>query len=527
MAINVPIISQFEDKGVRKAIDEFKKLEGPAKKASFAIKQAFIPAAAAVTGLAVAAFGAAQAAMEDAASQAKLADQLERTTGATTDQVAAVEDFISQMQLATNVADTDLRGALSRLATVTGDVTRAQDLLKLATDISAATGKDLAAVTEALSKAYGGNLTALQRLDPSLRELIKSGATFDEVGQQLAATFGGAAADAVNTTEGQFKNMQIRIGELQESIGALILPIAERLLPVLQSVAGFVERNSRVIVILAGVIGGLATAVIAVNAAMTAYAAITKAVTVVTAAYNAVLAMNPVVLVTVAIVALVAALVIAYTQFETFRNIVDGVFRAFQTVVRIVIDFVMGYFNALRNVVMGFVNILRGIFQGDLSQVLDGFKQLFSGAINTVLQFFIGLPRAIFQNIGGAMLDLGRNIVNAIIDGIKSAAGGIGSAILGAIPGGGAIKSAVGGIGKAVGKIWPFAEGGIVTGPTLGLVGEAGPEAIIPLDKLGQIGGLGGNTINITVTSADPQAVIQAIRTYNRTNGPAPITIAS
>ena len=61
-----------------------------------------------------------------------------------------------------------------------------------------------------------------------------------------------------------------------------------------------------------------------------------------------------------------------------------------------------------------------------------------------------------------------------------------------------------------------FAEGGIVTGPTLGVVGEAGPEAIIPLDR-----GMGGQTVvNVTVTSADPQAVVEAIRRYTRNNGP-------
>lgn len=38
----------------------------------------------------------------------------------------------------------------------------------------------------------------------------------------------------------------------------------------------------------------------------------------------------------------------------------------------------------------------------------------------------------------------------------------------------------------------PFADGGIVTGPTLGLVGEAGPEAIVPLDRADQVRGVGG-----------------------------------
>jgi SLT domain-containing protein len=42
----------------------------------------------------------------------------------------------------------------------------------------------------------------------------------------------------------------------------------------------------------------------------------------------------------------------------------------------------------------------------------------------------------------------------------------------------------------------PRAEGGIVTKPELSLVGEAGPEAIIPLS---QLGGMGGNSVTVNV----------------------------
>jgi phage-related minor tail protein len=52
----------------------------------------------------------------------------------------------------------------------------------------------------------------------------------------------------------------------------------------------------------------------------------------------------------------------------------------------------------------------------------------------------------------------------------------------------------------------------------LGLVGEAGPEAIIPLDRMGSMGGQTYVTIN--VTGADPQAVVEALRRYTRANGP-------
>lgn len=70
--------------------------------------------------------------------------------------------------------------------------------------------------------------------------------------------------------------------------------------------------------------------------------------------------------------------------------------------------------------------------------------------------------------------------------------------------------------------ITAFANGGIVTSPRLGLVGEAGPEAIIPLSKLGAM----GNTYQISVNAGigDPREigrqVVDAIKQYERTAGP-------
>jgi hypothetical protein len=73
-----------------------------------------------------------------------------------------------------------------------------------------------------------------------------------------------------------------------------------------------------------------------------------------------------------------------------------------------------------------------------------------------------------------------------------------------------------------------LAEGGIVTGPTLAMIGEAGPEAVVPLSKMGGMGG--GITVNVNgglATSAEiGQAVVNAIRAYNRSAGPANIQVA-
>jgi hypothetical protein len=72
-----------------------------------------------------------------------------------------------------------------------------------------------------------------------------------------------------------------------------------------------------------------------------------------------------------------------------------------------------------------------------------------------------------------------------------------------------------------------LAEGGIVTGPTLAMIGEGnGPEAVIPLSKLGSMGFGGGAGITVNVNGGDPNAVVAALRTYMFRNGPLPITVA-
>ena len=76
-----------------------------------------------------------------------------------------------------------------------------------------------------------------------------------------------------------------------------------------------------------------------------------------------------------------------------------------------------------------------------------------------------------------------------------------------------------------------MADGGIVTGPTLALIGEAGSEAVIPLNQMGKMGG-GGGAITVNVngglsTSAEiGRAVVDAIRQFNQVSGPANIRVA-
>jgi ElaB/YqjD/DUF883 family membrane-anchored ribosome-binding protein len=286
MAIRIPIITDFQGDGLKKTFEEFKKLETNSAKASFALKKAFIPATAALAGLTAGLVMSSKAAAEDQAAQAQLARQLKATTGATDNQIKANEDFITSLSRTVAVADDELRPALSALVIGTGDLASAQDALKTVLDVSAATGKGVQEVADAVSKAYGGNMKAIKQLSPELFKLIKDGASVDEVMQSLASTFGGAASTAANTAQGKFKNLTIQLGEAKEAIGTALLPVVEIMVDAFTNFAIWAQKNTGVIVGIATAIGLIAGAILGANIAMAAW----KAVSVITAAVNYALA---------------------------------------------------------------------------------------------------------------------------------------------------------------------------------------------------------------------------------------------
>ncbi len=181
--------------------------------------KAFLGLATAV-GTAAFAIGvsAVKAAIEDEKAQVSLAQTLRNTTKATDQQIAATEDYIDATARATGVADDQLRPSLDRLVRSTQDVTKAQKLQQLALDIAAGTGKDLAAVTEALGKAYDGNLGALKRIGVPLDENIVKTKDFDAAVIALSNTFAGQAAAAAETFAGRMSRVQIAVDEAKEQI---------------------------------------------------------------------------------------------------------------------------------------------------------------------------------------------------------------------------------------------------------------------------------------------------------------------
>lgn len=274
MSIDIGIISSFSAKGIESALKSFRQLETTSQKAQFAISKAAVPAAAALGALAVAAALSVKGAIEDEAAQSALARQLVVSTGATDETIASVERYIDSLGKSVAVTDTEARPAFANLALATGDVTKAQDLLNIAIDTATATGKPLAEVTEAISKAFAGNTKGLKALSPELFDIIKKGASAADAFAVLEKNFGGAGELAANTTAGQMKVLKIQLDETQEAIGSALIPVLELVLPLIKNLGNFAQNNTGFIIAFGVAVGGLAVAIVAAKVALAAQKAI-------------------------------------------------------------------------------------------------------------------------------------------------------------------------------------------------------------------------------------------------------------
>lgn len=275
-SVNIPIISEFDAKGTQKAVKEFQSLQGVGAKTGFVLEKAFVPAIAALGVLTAVVGKATKAAMEDEAAQVELARQLKATTQATDAQVASAENFISVLSRQTAMADDQLRPALANLVRATGSLELSQKAMAVTADLATAKNIDMESASSAVAKALAGQTAALVKLDPSLKDLIDKSSSADDILKALNDTVGGSAEAFANTAEGGAKNFSIAMGELQESIGAAFLPIMEKMIPILNDVANYMAENTDVIVALIAAVGGLAGAIVAVNLVMKIYASTVK-----------------------------------------------------------------------------------------------------------------------------------------------------------------------------------------------------------------------------------------------------------
>lgn len=501
------------------------------------VKKFALPAAAALGAVAFAGLDAAKAAIEDEAAAKLLERQLKATTGATDAQVKATEAFITKTSLASGTADSELRPALGKLVRATGDLTKSQELLQLAQDISIQTGKPLSAVSDALGKSYNGQNAALNKLDPTMKDLIKSGASTDEIFAKLNDTFGGASAEYAKTYEGQLKRVNVALDESKETIGAALLPALGGLLdfvngtvvPGLSKMGDVLQEE--------GIVGGfqkiftsaidwigstglpmLRDKLLELGGALVDW--IGPRIGPALRALGEFIA--------------AAANWILDTGLPT---LVEKIQEWGQAFVDWIEPMIVPMLKGLGELVAKIGVWLIGTAVPKLVELAAKLAwSLTKWAFDLAPEIILGLGAMVFEilkkipemavKLGKGFADLGigigKSLVNGIIDMVNGLIGRLNSLLEFTIPVPYAPDIKVN--APDLPNIPKLAEGGLVMGPQLSLIGEAGPELVVPLDKIGQLGG--GNTYQITVQTGvgDPREigrqVVDAIKQYERTAGP-------
>jgi TP901 family phage tail tape measure protein len=328
-------------------------------------------------------------------------------------------------------------------------------------------------------------------------------------------TFGGlmgvgtglvdAQAAATATLSDKFAIMK---NSLMAAMGPIALELMEKFADMMEDVGPFIERNKDLFVAFGVAVGVITTAFLAfkvVTLAMTVASAAatvaTTAWTVATVALNVALAIltSPITLIVAGIAALVAGVILAYQNFDVFRDAVDGLADA--------IVFIVETFVGLPRLL--YDSIVEGVlwlyYAGKLvgQNLLEGIGDALGGAVSWAAAFAKDIANALIGFINMAIDDL-NNLLEFKIEGP------------GFLPDININPPDIPGIPL-------LAEGGIVTGPTLAVLGEAGPEAIIPLDRAGGFGGA-PMTVNVYLPAgSDGDAVVRALQEYEARNGPVPV----
>jgi hypothetical protein len=319
---------------------------------------------------------------------------------------------------------------------------------------------------------------------------------------------GGTAAASASS----FDKMKFALAGVSDTFGEMLLPAIDALAPKLAAFTAWATENKTLLAVLVGVFGGLATAILAVNVAMKVWKATTAAFTAIQAAFNAVMALNPIFLIGAAIVAVIAILVLLQKEFGIFDGVIQVVGAAFGAVwgaIKTVFDWVKNNWPLLLAVLTGPFGIAIAAIFTFKDQIMEAFSLIYKG-IKGTMGFIANLISAPFKAAFRAVAWLWNNTVGKLSFKTPSW-----------------LPPPLGGKGFDVPDIPMLAEGGIVTGPTLAMIGEGrGPEAVIPLSKLSSMGfgGGGGNSITINVNGGDPNSIVRALQDYVRQSGAVPLT---
>lgn len=288
--LGIPIVTEFNGKGIKKAIAEFKRLETTGQKAQFALKKAAIPAAAALTAIAGAAVKSLKAGEAVATANARIL-QVNKSMGLFGSETEAVTDRLIKLAeataLSTGMDNLSIKATQAKLLTF-GKLAKTADRAGGAFDRATMAAIDMAAAGFGSAETNAVQLgKALNDPIKGINSLTRSGITFtakekekiktlietnkvleaqDLVLQAIEKQVGGTAIATANDTD----KMREAFNQFQQALGLSLMPILEEVTPKLLGMAQWAKDNPETFTKIAGAIGLIAGATIAVNLAMAA-----------------------------------------------------------------------------------------------------------------------------------------------------------------------------------------------------------------------------------------------------------------
>ncbi|WP_182379819.1 hypothetical protein [Nocardioides sp. WS12] len=433
-------------------------------------------------------------------------------------------------------------------------------VVQMSADLGSFNNLPTADVADRLSAAFRGEYDSLQALIPNINaarvEQVALAKTGKASAKELTAQEKAAAVLAIvnkdgaramgdfSKTSGGFANQQkilkARLQDMQAQLGQKLLPVAvkvmsfflntavpalqqfgaylgEKLGPVIERVRGLFQRD----------LGGISSDATSKFAQIKSI--VQDFVTIVTSLWDrfgGILTTSLMNNLKNIWTVVSGALTVIQGVFKVFASLLKGDWKGAWDGIKMILR---GAFQVIRGFIMQAVNLwttafrsvwaaVRGIFSGAWS----GLKSLVSKGVSSV----VGLVKGIGSRVAGAAKGAFNGVKNAFKDAINWIIGKW-NGLNFSLP---SVDTHIPGVGKVGGfsigtpNIPELARGGIVSRPTLAVLGEAGPEAVVPLSAGRSRGGFGGSPIYITVNGAlDPtetaRRIEQMLTRLKRTNG--------
>jgi hypothetical protein len=478
-------LKQANSKTVREAQKTSRKVQstfaGMAKKAA-----AYIGAAFAVRSMVDFGKASIEAAQDEVLAQTKLAEVMRQRMGATEDQTEKILDLASAQQKLGVIGDEVQVAGAQQLATFLKQTSSLETLIPAMNNLAAqqkgvnATQEDLVNIANLMGKAIQGQTGALRRVGISFSEaeekVLKYGNESERaamMAQVITNNVGNMNEEIAKTDFGKYTQAKNIVSDLQETVGKQLMPIvgniAQKFLPLIEK--GFVWIGS-LIEKLSPLLGKLADLIMPVLDTLGQLLAeviepLIEPLTEITEAILPVLSTVLGAIMDAVRPLLKAGMKIINTLLPPLLKLLEPLNDILQLVgeaVGWVAEMIGGVLTEALNAIMpiieplldglrGVIDFLVGVFTLDWERAWEGIKAIFEGIWNSL----IGIVRGVINAIIG--------ILNALVEAYNATIGEVGSWI---------------GVNIKITPIGYLAEGATVTRPALAVIGEAGPETVVP-----------------------------------------------